>query len=63
MSKEFYKVKQLTKYSNIEDRYILKKDIINIINKNSINVRLNKLKIQLDKIEKKLLSNLELNLL
>ena len=52
MSKEFYKVKQLTKYFNIEDQDILKKKIINIMNKNSIDVRLNKLKIQLNKMEK-----------
>ena len=52
LSKEFNKVKQFIKDFNIKDYNVLNQEIINIMNKNSIDIKLNKLKIQLNKIEK-----------
>ena len=56
MGKEFDEVKQLIKDFNIEDHDKLKQKIINAMNRNKINVRLNKIKL------KKLLSTLVISL-
>ena len=52
MSEEFNQAKQLIKDFNIEDQDKLKQEITIIMNRDSINVRLNKIEIQLNKIEK-----------
>ena len=52
MSEEFDFVKLLIKDFNIEDQDRLKQDIFNIMNKSSIENKLNKIEIQLQKIEK-----------
>ena len=52
MSKEFYQVKQLIQDFMTEDQDLLKQEIINTMTKNSIDIRLNKNEIQLNKIEK-----------
>ena len=52
MSEEFDSVKQLIKDFKIEDQGRLKQEIINIMNKNSIEDKLNKTEIQSHKIEK-----------
>ena len=52
MSEEFNSIKQLIKDFKIEDQDQLKQEIIHIINKNSIEYKLNKIEIQLHKIEK-----------
>ena len=52
MSDEFDSIKQLIKDFKIEDQDKLKQEVIHIINKNSIEDKLNKIEIQLQKIEK-----------
>ena len=52
MSEEFDSVKQLIKDFKIEDQDKLKQEIINIMNKSSIENKLNKIEIQLQKVKK-----------
>ena len=52
MSEEFDTIKQLIKDFKIEDQDKLKREIVNIINKNLIEDKLNKIEIQIHRIEK-----------
>ena len=52
MSEEFDSVKRIIKDFKIEDQDRLKQEIFNIMNKSSIENKLNKIEIQLQKIEK-----------
>ena len=65
MSKEFDSIKQMIRnlkievqnilkqvIVNIEVQNILKQEIVNTVNRNATHIRLNKLEIQLNKIEK-----------